>query len=114
MSDLDAIDELDLSVLAHLDQRAHDHPLLLPGGHHGLPRHVGPGQVADDGRQPLPRPGEQLEHLDQVGGGIEGREEAGEDEPAVGAPREAHARFGGGVHQRRGGELGAADPDAVL
>ena len=69
-----------------------------------------PSRTSDSRR---PSPGQEVEHLHQGGGGVERRQEPGQDEPALAVGGEAHARLDGGVHQRGVEILVCADADAV-
>ena len=90
VEDLHAVDQLDLAVLAQLDQRAHDGALLLPRASPPSRGRCGrAGRPLDHLRQRRAVRGQQLEQLHQGGGGVEGGQEAGEDEAAVGAGGEA-------------------------
>ena len=75
---------------------------------------VDPGQSLDDVGEPDAVEGEEVEDLDERGGGVEPGHEAREDEVAVLVPGEPDARLGRGVHERRARHLRPHHLDPVL
>ena len=102
---LHPVDQLQLAVLALLDEAAHHQALLLPRRDDRLVGHVHP-------REPVRRPPtacvscrrQQLEQLDQGGRGVEGGQEAREDVAAVVAGRRSRrpARLAASMSAARG------------
>ena len=96
-----------------LHERAHHQTLLVPRRDDGLARLVHAGQRLAHRRELAALASQEVEHLDEGGGGVEGRQEPGQDEAALTVGGEADARLGGGVGQRGGGHLGLTDVHAV-
>ena len=71
---------IDVAALGPLHRGAHDGPLLLPGRDHLLVGDVDGRQPARQLRQALAGAGQHAEQMDEGGHGVEGGEEAGEDE----------------------------------
>ena len=73
-----------------------------------------PVELAHDRRQRSAGLREQVEQLDEGGGGVEGGQEVGPDEPALERGREVDVAARRHLHQVGGGELRPDDLGAVL
>src|SRR5437867_3272726 len=83
VEDLDPVDRDQLATGRSLDDRSHDETLLLPGRHHALVGEVDAVEAGDELGEAQSGASEQLERVDERGGGIVGGDEGGKDEPTL-------------------------------